>query len=183
MKRIADGPRPPSLPSCDAPPPAGIADTLGRDLDDATLRYVDAMQLPFDQLRQAAGQIAGVLVLAVTGAHGAAGHPMLELAQTVQQAAADAVSGVRPPPRGRHHHRHLADAARAIGAALSAARRHLRGADDSATEAVIQPLRTGYRDLQWAAGALPGFEVVAFSQGCCARHPAPARTNEPSIRE
>ena len=143
------------------------------DLDEATLGYVEAMREPFDRLRQAAGQIAGVLVLGVTGGRGVAGHPMLDLADTARRAADDAVRGTRPPPRGAHHHRHLAEATRLVAAALEAARLHLR-ADDAATDAILVPLRAGFRELQWAAAALPGFEVVAFSQGCCARHPAPA---------
>jgi len=38
---------------------------------------------------------------------------------------------------------------------------------------VLAPLRAGFQELQWAAAALPGFEIVAFSQGCCALHAAP----------
>ena len=166
------GLRPPILPDCDALsalPPSG-AEGLAADLDDETFSYVAAMRVPFDLLRQAAGQIAGVLVLAVSGSHGAAGHPMLDLAHTALQEANDAVLGLRPPPRGAHHHRHLARAARAIGTALAAARLHMRGSDDAATDAVLRPLRAGFQELQWAATTLPGFEVVAFSQGCCARH-------------
>jgi hypothetical protein len=183
MKLFAQGLRPPSLPACDMLALPDVTGALADTLDEATLRYVEAMRLPFDQLRQAAGQIAGVLVLAMTVTGGAAGHPMLDLADTAQREAQEAISRARPPPRGMHHHRHLVDAARDIATALDAARRHMRGADDAATDAVMQPLRAGYRSLQWAAGALPGFEVVAFSQGCCAQHPARLRTNEQSIRE
>lgn len=178
MNLFEGGPRLPGPLTCDAPMTAPLAG----DLDEATLRYVEAMRVPFDQLRQAAGQIAGVLVLAVTAAGGAAGHPMLEMADTARREAADAVARVRPPPDSLHHHRHLAYAARDIGLALDAARRHMRGADDIATDAVMLPLRAGYRHLQWAAGALPGFEVVAFSQGCCAQHRAIA-TNGNANRE
>jgi hypothetical protein len=166
MKRIEAGPRPPSLPECDLPALAEMPDTL----DDATLAYVTAMREPFDLVRQAAGQIAGVLVLAVAACRGAAGHPMLDLANTGLQQANDAILGARAPPAGAHHHRHLGNAARGICAALEAARRNLR-ADDPGTDAILGPLRAGYRELQWAAAALPGFEVVAFSQGCCARPP------------
>jgi len=151
-------------------------------LDEATLRYIDAMRTPFDLLRQAAGQIAGVLVLAVSSQRSVAGHPMLGLAARARAEAADALRGAHPPPRGLHHHRHLMQAEEAIGAALDAARLHRRGGDDAATDAVLQPLRAGFAELQFAAGALPGFEVVAFAQGCCARHAAaagvaPAPTN------
>jgi hypothetical protein len=143
------------------------------DLDDGTLRYVAAMRAAFDPLRQAAGQLAGVLVLAVASGGGAAGHPMLDLADAALREAKDTISTTRPPPRGAHHHRHVTRAAELIAAALDAARRHRRGADDAATDAALLPLRAGFQELQLAAAVLPGFEVVAFEQGCCARHPNP----------
>jgi hypothetical protein len=40
------------------------------------------------------------------------------------------------------------------------------------------PLRAAYRELQWAALALPGFEIVALSQGCCAAHGGGRMTNQ-----
>jgi hypothetical protein len=172
MKRIESGLRPSCLPDCNSVPPDSLSDRVAADLDDATLAHVTAMRVPFDQLRQAAAQIAGVLVLAVSGGSGAAGHPMLNLARTARLEANDVVLCTQPPARGAHHHRHLVRASRAIGAALDAVRLHMRGSDDPGTDAVLRPLRAGFTELQRAAAALPGFEVVAFSQGCCARHPA-----------
>ncbi len=172
MKRLGEGALPPSLPFCEALPDPVLPAVNPDALDDATFAYITAVQLPFEQLRQAAGQIAGVLVLAVTTKQGTAGHPMLDLADTARQAAADAVLGRQPPPRGAHHHRHLVLAVRAIAAAIDAARLNRRGSDDTGTDAVLTPLRAGYQELQWAAAVLPGFETVAFSQGCCARHGA-----------
>lgn len=144
-------------------------------LDEATLRYVTAMGAPFDLLRQAAGQLAGVMVLAVSSHTGVAGHPMLDLAQEARRQALEAVRATRPPPRGAHHYRHLAAAAALIGAALDASRLDRRGGDDPATEAVLGPLRAGFQELRHAAVALPGFAVVDFTQGCCARQPGPLR--------
>lgn len=160
------------LPGPDAAVPNGPG-KLPETLDDATLAYVAAMRETFDQLRQVAGQLAGVLVLAVAGGQGVAGHPMLELADTALRAAADTVRGSRPPPRGAHHHRHLARALEQLGLALVAARLNLRAGDEAGTDAIMAPLRAGFAELQAAANVLPGFEVVAFSQGCCARHAAP----------
>jgi hypothetical protein len=34
---------------------------------------------------------------------------------------------------------------------------------------ILTPLRAGYADLQRAADALPGFDLIAFDRGCCAR--------------
>jgi len=154
------------LPGLDAPGPSPAI------LDDATLVYVATMHKAFDHLRQVAGQLAGLLVLAVAGGYGVAGHPMLELIDTALSAATDAVRR-RPPPRGAHQHRHLLRALDQLGLALAAARLHLRAGYDAEIDAIMVPLRAGFAELQWAANVLPGFEVVAFSQGCCARHAAP----------
>jgi hypothetical protein len=164
MRRVADSPK---LPPCES---------VAVPLDDATLAYAAAMREAFDQLRQMAGQLAGVMVLAVAAKHGAAGHPMLALAGTALRAAEDAIRSRTPPARGAPHRDHMTRAVERLGAALAAARLHLR-ADDAATDAVLVPLRAGFRELQWAAGALPGFVVVDFSQGCCARHAAPPATD------
>lgn len=173
MTRFAAVPPPPRLPACEALPGPDAPASLPVPLDDATLGYVAEMREVFDRLRQAAGQLAGVLVLAVAGGQGVAGHPMLELADTALRAADDAVRSRRPPPRGAHHHRHLARASERLGVALAAARLHLRAGDEAGTDAILAPLRAGFTELQRAADVLPGFEVVAFSQGCCARHAAP----------
>ena len=140
---------PARLPACDGADMAGpAADHRTAALDDATLAYVTAMRLPFDLLRQAAAQIAGVLVLAAAAGRGAAGHPMLDLANAARLEANDAVLGTTPPARGAHHHHHLARAGSAIGAALDAARLHLRAADEAGLDAALRPLRAGYRELQ-----------------------------------
>jgi hypothetical protein len=157
------------LPSEDT----SLPDALMAGLDDTTVGYVLATRIPFEQLRQAAGQIAGVLVLATSGGRGVAGHPILELAREARAEAEAAIRSARVPPRGRHHQRHLLRCARAITRALQVAA-ELHADDGAAVDAVLRPLRAGYQELQWAAGALPGFEVVAFEQGCCATHPAVA---------
>ena len=86
------------------PPPALICDgggtvppdILAVELDDATAAYVCAVQPAFDLLRQAAGQLAGLLVLSVACARNAGAHPMLELACEAE------AEGARYDPGGRH---------------------------------------------------------------------------------
>jgi hypothetical protein len=56
------------------------------------------------------------------------------------------------------------EAGSALGDALAAARSTL------ATDCVLPPLRRGYDQLRKGAETLPGFEMVAFTQGCCALH-------------
>jgi hypothetical protein len=61
-------------------------------------------------------------------------------------------------------------ALRQIQSAIAAARRCLVRRDEAAIDAVIAPLRAAHQNLLWATGALPGFEIVALSQACCAQY-------------
>lgn len=150
-------------------------DILGAALDDATVAYVLAARPAFDALRRAAGQLAGLFVLASAGAKSVTpDHPMLATAQSAYDEAGDALGSLRAPDAARHHHHHLRQAAELIGLALDRGSAAIRGraAISSDMDQALTPLKAGYRHLQWAAGALPGFEIVAFQQGCCASHPA-----------
>jgi hypothetical protein len=133
-------------------------------VSDETAAYILEARRPFEDLRQVASQLAGLLVLAASGS-GSAGphHPMLESAARLYAEAAEAVQRARIPPRARRHHRHLLEAVDALRRALAAARR------DIAIDPVLVPLRTAYDQLQLASQELPGFPMVAFEQGCCAR--------------
>ena len=138
-------------------------------LDDATVAYVIASQPLFEDLRQVAAQLAGLLVLAATGSREATpAHPMLEAAERLFKRTADGIAHVRPGERARLHHDSLREAVRSIGDALTATRGLLPATNAADLDAVLVPLRAGYSHLQRAAGALPGFRMVAFEQGCCA---------------
>jgi hypothetical protein len=138
-------------------------------VDDLTVTYVLAARPHFENLRQVAAQLAGLLVLAATGAKSAApDHPMLHAAETLFEESVEGIRRVRATDRALPHHQHLMQAAAAIDAALTAARDRLGrpdGRDD--LDPILTPLRIGYTHLQHAANALPGFEMVAFEQGCC----------------
>jgi len=138
-------------------------------LDDRTVAYVLESQPLFEDLRQVAAQVAGLLVLAATGSREASpDHPMLEAAERLFAQTADDIAHARPSDRARLHADSLREAARAIGEALTATRPLLAAANRADFDAVLVPLRDGYSHLQRAAGALPGFRMVAFEQGCCA---------------
>jgi hypothetical protein len=144
-------------------------------LDDLTVGYVLAARPHFENLRQVAAQLAGLLVLAAAGARSAApDHPMLHAAEALFQESLDGIRTTRATDRALPHHRHLTQAATAIDAALSAARDRLGRPDGHGDlDPVLTPLRIGYTHLQHAANALPGFELVAFEQGCCGSHRKP----------
>jgi hypothetical protein len=156
-------------------------------LDDLTVAYVLAARPHFENLRQIAAQLAGLLVLAATGARSAApDHPLLRSAETLFQESIDGIRRTRTTDRARRHHQHLTQAAAALDTALSAARDRL-GRQNGRTDLdpIMLPLRAGYSHLQHAANALPGFEMVAFEQGCCGlrARPAPPARPAPSAPE
>ncbi len=130
-------------------------------VDDATAAYILETRKCFEDLRQVAAQIAGVLVLAAAGGKSATpDHPMLAAAAELHRAAFDTVRSVRPTVRARVHHHWLLQSAEALAGALYAARR-------MEIDPILIPVRAAYTHLQHAANALPGFEMVAFEQGCC----------------
>jgi hypothetical protein len=141
---------------------------------------VCAAQPAFNLLRQAAGQLAGLLVLKAAGARNSAAYPMLDLACAAAAEASDAFLGISAPvpPRAARYHRHVTSASRSLTEALASAKQDLHRVDDHALDRILVPLWRAYRELQRAALSLPGFEIVALSQGCCVDH---ARSNAPRI--
>src|SRR5271154_7206691 len=133
-------------------------------VDDATTAYIVENQKCFEDLKQVASQLAGLLVLAAAGSKSPLpARPMLEAADELFREASEAMHSARPTLRAMRHHEHLAHAASFIGTALNAAQRWL-GIDP-----ILIPLRAGYAELERAADALPGFEKVAYERACCGR--------------
>ena len=132
------------------------------DLDDATATYILETRKPFEDLRQVAAQLAGLLVLEAAGAREIPDHPMLAAAEELYADAIEGVRQARATARASRHHDCLLHAASEIRTALSAAQRSL------AIDPILIPLRAAYAHLQSAGSELPGFDMVAFEQGCCA---------------
>jgi len=130
--------------------------------DDATTAYILESRKDFEDLRQVASQLAGLLVLNAAGSKSAGPHhPMLEAADRLYHAALENLHRTRVPLRAEQHHDYLLQAAASLRASLAAARRGLK------IDPVLIPLRAAYDSLQCASHELPGFEMVAFAQGCC----------------
>ena len=142
-------------------------------LDDLTVAYVLTARPHFENLRHVAAQLAGLLVLAAAGAKtvamsAAPDHPMLTAAEALFQESKDGIRRTRTTDRARPHHQHLTEAAASIETALSVARdRFGRPNGRLDLDPILIPLKAGYTHLQEAANALPGFEIIAFDQGCC----------------
>lgn len=124
--------------------------------EDRTTAYVIATQPYFEDLKQVAAQLAGLLVLEEAGA--APDHPMLLSARAAWRNAADGLRSTRVPAGARVHHGHLMAAAQSLSAAL-------QGTGDK-----LIPLERSYAELRAASRALPGFPMISFEQGCCAVH-------------
>lgn len=122
--------------------------------DDQTTAYVLAAQTYFEDLRQVASQLAGLLVLDAAGAQ--PDHPMIASARSAWQHAVDGLHSIRVPMRARPHHRHLLSAAIYLNEAL-------QGSGDA-----LRPLESAYADLRAASRTLPGFPLIAFDRACCA---------------
>jgi hypothetical protein len=122
--------------------------------DDRTTAYVLETQPYFEDLKQVAAQLAGLLVLRESGA--AQDHAMLLSAQSTYQNAVDGLRSSRVPPRARVHHGHLLAAAQNLGLALQ-----------EPGDKLI-PLELSYAALRAASHALPGFPMISFEKGCCA---------------
>jgi hypothetical protein len=132
-------------------------------VDDETAAYILETRLHFEDLRQVAAQIAGLLVLAAAGSSSAGPyHPMLTAAVRLHEEASDALRSVRVPEPACDHHAHLRAAATALANALAAAQHSI------AIDPVLAPLRAAYDQLQQASNELPGFPMVTFEQACCA---------------
>jgi hypothetical protein len=131
-------------------------------IDDATATYILETRKCFEDLRQVAAQIAGVLVLAAAGGKSATpDHPMLAAAAELHRTAFDELRRIRPTERARQHHHCLTQAADDLAVALAASHR-------IEVDPILLPVRAAYAHLQRASDTLPGFEMVAFGQGCCA---------------
>jgi hypothetical protein len=133
-------------------------------VDDATAAYILETRKAFEDLRQIAAQLSGLLVLEAAGAKSELPHhPMLAAAGELWRGANETARSASPTACARRHHEHLLAAAALLRDALSAAGQSL------AIDPILVPLRAAYSHLQAAGHELPGFEMVAFAQGCCAR--------------
>ena len=144
-------------------------------MNDRTVAYVLAAQPVFEDLRQVASQLAGLLVLAATGSkESTPDHPMLAASRQVLAKAGDGVKsfaalvtdGTRP------HYAHVSTAVPSLRRALACAESWPVDVD-----AVLAPLRDAYDSLQQASAVLPGFQMVSFDQACCSVRLKPDATN------
>jgi hypothetical protein len=124
------------------------------EIDDQTVEYILAAQTWFEDLKQVAAQLAGLLVLDAAGA--TPDHPMQLSAERVYKSAVDGLHSARVPARARRHHDHLLAASGKLNDAL-----HTNGDP-------LVFLESAYAELRSASRTLPGFKMISFEHGCCA---------------
>jgi hypothetical protein len=126
-------------------------------MDDQTVAYALAVQPCFEDLKQVAAQLAGLLVLEAAGSNNATpDHPMRKSAEQVYKKALDGIRSTRVTAGARVHHHHLLTAAARLNDAL-----HTIGD-------ALPLLESAYAELRLASRALPGFQMISFERGCCA---------------
>lgn len=138
--------------------------------DDATRAYVEAASPCFEDLRAVTAQLAGLLLLAASGARSAGpNHPMRAVAEDLLDSARDTTLRLAPcSPRTCHHHEHLVATAARLTDALARIRAAPLGRDD-----VTEPTRllaAAWEELGAASRALPGFDLIDLTGACCSLH-------------
>lgn len=138
---------------------------------EAALPYAAATLPGFEALKHAVSLLAGVLLLDLVGAErGLRDRSITAQAEEVLDAAAGAIRSAQVPVAMEHHHRHLM---RALARA-SAVAAHVAGSpsrlDDPARDAIGAELSAAWADLRHASNLLNGFEIVDYSNSCCAFH-------------
>ena len=141
-------------------------------LDDRTVAYVLATRPAFEDLKQVAAQLAGLLVLVAAGSCAAGPeHPILTVAHRILAEVDDVLGAAAPSPAALAHHRLLVRAAASLRRACVRAQERLSpGGDD--LDAILALVRDAYAHLGNAARRLPGFQLVALERACCSRGPS-----------
>lgn len=138
-------------------------------LNDGLISYLLRVQSTFELLRDTASQTAAILVLIASGSLSAAAHPMLAVAEQSERDVRERLSELKVPVGGQHGHAHLSDATDALRAALSSIRATGAGRAAHPTQdiaRIYERLQNSLRELRFAAGCLPGLELVSASEAC-----------------
>ncbi|WP_438390427.1 hypothetical protein [Caballeronia sp. DA-9] len=138
-------------------------------LSDERIAYLTSVRAGFDLLRDALSQVAAILLLIAAGSRDAIAHPMLAVAEAHAGEAREVLATLNVPRGAQHGHGHLTASLVALDAALRAPR-SVRV--ENASDAMYAHVQRGLRELRFAAGNLPGLEIVSGAQAC-ACHASP----------
>ena len=161
LQRLArDRPSPPACEEVAAAPEA-----LPVTVDDRTADYILSVRDGFERLGDAVRQLAALLILNAAGSSVPPDHPALRQARHDTDEARSILRSSRPTTRAAHHHSHLGQCVEQLGMVFAC----FKGRSGNDARRALALLRRASDHLNWAAGSLPGFEVVALGQacGCC----------------
>lgn len=151
-------------------PSESVRGIMNADIDDGSIAYAIGMQLPFECLRNAAAQLAGVLILAATGSRsGSPDHPIVAVAADNHQQALDGMNALKVPDGSRHRHLHMIRASSLIADAVVTFK-SVAARKSSNIDAALALLVRGWSELRLASVSLPGCEIVDLQHACCADH-------------
>lgn len=165
-RRLVDIEAPPAF-SCEA-----VSSSAGSPPDVATTQYMLATREAFESLRQVVTQIAAVLILAASKSRGWRDHPMIDMIERLRKDVRETVRSVAVPAGAAHVHHHFINAGHHVDEALAIIAARRATFDDTALDAALASIQSAQREMQWSSAAVPGLEMIAFSQGCCAMHRA-----------
>jgi hypothetical protein len=143
--------------------------TAPAKVDDRTVDYMLSVRRGFEALGDATRGLAALLILEASGARAPRDHPALCRARSDLAEAQALIRAGRPTRRALHPHHHLAACADRLGVLMAS----MSARQDTDTRRTLSLLREATDHLNWAARALPGFEIVALREGCacCAARP------------
>ncbi|MER8830656.1 hypothetical protein NKH73_07450 [Mesorhizobium sp. M0938] len=145
------------------------------EAEQAVLRYVATARPVQQQISETLTQVAGFALLLMTSPSRAVlAEGALASAQEAATRAAEELRALIVPEVATHHHHHLRGAAETLLQACVAALDSRRIDTSEQSDALVRTLRASSDHLRATARLLPGFELVDFTQACCAAH-APQR--------
>src|SRR6187551_2130101 len=159
-RRLHDITAPPSIECQETGPNDGAM----RPPDAATTQYMLATRDAFEDLRQVVTQIAALLILAASKSRDWRDHPMIDVTMNARQGVREAVRSVAVPAQAAHVHNHFINAGRHVDAALAIIAARRATFDDAALDAALAAVQAAQREMQWSSAAVPGLEMIAFSQ-------------------
>jgi hypothetical protein len=144
----------------DEPVPVDSVQALS--LSDELIAYLLHVRPGFDLLRDALSQAAAILLLMTAGSRDAIAHPMLAVVETHAGEAREMLHTLKVPQDAKHGHMHLLRSSKALDAAWQSVD----------ADCMYEHVQRGLQDLRFAAGLLPGLDIVSGAQSC-ACHASP----------
>ena len=150
----------PIAPACEDE--ATTAWTLPAGVDDRTTDYIVSVREGFERLGDAVRQLAALLILNASGLSVPPDHPALSQARRDTDEARSILGSSRPTQRAAHYASHLDRCVEQLDLVFAC----FTGRSVGEARRALARLGRASDHLRWAAGALPGFALVALAQGC-----------------